>query len=98
MAQGAGVLVADAYTPWGKRYGKFIDPFGHVWSVSHRIAKADVKPAPVESVEAAVADIDADIDGVSVFSMHEPQADRVAPSAAQDAHLSSEETLSSHAA
>ena len=98
LAQGAGILVAFADTPWGERYGKFIDPFGHVWSVSHRIAKAETKPVPVEGVEAGVAGVETEIDGVSVFSMHEPQADRVEPSAAQDAHLSSEETLSSHAA
>ncbi len=27
--------LADAY--WGERYGRFVDPFGHVWAVAQRI-------------------------------------------------------------
>ncbi len=29
------VPLADAY--WGERYGKFIDPYGHVWSLAKRV-------------------------------------------------------------
>lgn len=59
---GATVLVpmADAY--WGERYGKFVDPYGHVWSLAKRIedlsadeiasrAAALSAPATLEPVE-----------------------------------------------
>lgn len=36
---GCGVLVGLADMPYGERFGKLIDPFGHVWSMSKRIAK-----------------------------------------------------------
>lgn len=37
LAAGATVAVplADAY--WGERYGRIIDPFGHIWSIAQRI-------------------------------------------------------------
>ncbi|NQW00631.1 MAG: VOC family protein [Rhodospirillales bacterium] len=93
LAQGAGILIAFADTPWGERYGKFIDPFGHVWSVSHRIAKTQSKPAtaviPQAETEAAV---------VPSFSVHEPLADRTQPSPEQDLYLEASEALNSNAA
>ena len=36
LAAGAGVLVPFADTYWGERFGRFVDPFGHVWSVARR--------------------------------------------------------------
>lgn len=36
---GCAVLVALNDTPYGERFGKIVDPFGHVWSMSKRIAK-----------------------------------------------------------
>ncbi len=37
LAAGSTVAVplADAY--WGERYGRFVDPFGHIWSVEQRL-------------------------------------------------------------
>jgi len=29
------VPLADAY--WGERYGRFVDPFGHIWSIAQRL-------------------------------------------------------------
>ena len=64
IAQGSGVLVPFADMPWGERYGKFIDPFGHVWSVSRRIAQSlDAEDASEKSSQTAG------------FSVHEPRAD-----------------------
>lgn len=70
-ASGAGILVPLADMPWGERYGKFIDPFGHVWSIARRIAhKPAADKAKAEVVETAPES----------FSVHEPQADAAAPS------------------
>lgn len=44
---GCSIIVALADTPYGERYGKLVDPFGHVWSMSKRIAK--VKPAVIKA-------------------------------------------------
>lgn len=44
---GCAIIVALADTPYGERYGKLIDPFGHVWSMSKRIAK--VKPEVIKA-------------------------------------------------
>lgn len=55
------VPMADAY--WGERYGKFVDPYGHVWSLAKRVedlsadeiasrAAALFAPAALEPVEA----------------------------------------------
>ena len=37
IAAGATVLVPLADTYWGERYGKFVDPYGHLWSLAKRI-------------------------------------------------------------
>lgn len=69
LAQGAGVLIALADMPWGERFAKFVDPFGHVWSVARRIempAAADVATRKADS-----------------FSVHEPRADHLDPSLVQ---------------
>lgn len=39
MEAGCTTLVAMTDTPYGERFGKLVDPFGHVWSMSKRIAK-----------------------------------------------------------
>lgn len=44
---GCATIVALNDTPYGERYGKFVDPFGHVWSISKRIAK--VKPEEIKA-------------------------------------------------
>ena len=44
---GCAIIVALADTPYGERYGKLVDPFGHVWSMSKRIAK--VKPEEIKA-------------------------------------------------
>lgn len=66
LAQGAGVLIALADMPWGERFAKFVDPFGHVWSVARRI---DV---PVAAPDPAVRKAEN-------FSVHEPRADHLDP-------------------
>ncbi len=69
MEAGATVLVPLADTYWGERFGKFIDPFGHVWSLAQRIerlsaeeiaARAAALSAPVEVAPLDVAPLDAD--------------------------------------
>ena len=62
LAQGAGILIALADMPWGERFAKFVDPFGHVWSVARRIG------APAAAAEPAVRKADS-------FSVYEPRAD-----------------------
>ncbi len=70
MANGAGVLVPLADMPWGERYAKFVDPFGHVWSVSKRIAvPASGKQDGTQKAEG--------------FSVHEPRADLLEPASEQ---------------
>ena len=60
---GATILVPLADTYWGERYGKFIDPYGHVWSLGKRVedlsadeiasrAAALTAPAALETVDA----------------------------------------------
>ena len=44
-AAGATVLMPAADMFWGDRYGQVRDPFGHTWSYSHPLAKADVQAA-----------------------------------------------------
>ncbi len=80
VTQGAGILVPMADTAWGEHYGKFVDPFGHVWSVARQIAsKAET------GIEQEVADASI---GISGFSVHEPLADKV--------DLTSEKAMTAH--
>ncbi len=83
LTNGAGILVSLADTAWGERYGKFIDPFGHVWSISRRIAKS--KPVPVNR--------DTDIGNAvaPAFSVHEPHADHTALSGEKEMSLQATE-------
>lgn len=101
LAAGAGVLFDLSDTSWGERFGKFVDPFGHVWSVAHRIA-IPAKPAVAEaepmvgpagddtifpdaSVTAEVVDRS---DIPAGFSVHEPRADNADPTPEQAMHIS----------
>lgn len=61
LEAGCTVCVPLADTYWGERYGRLVDPFGHVWSVAQRVesltaaqvkARAEAIFAPV-AVEAA---------------------------------------------
>lgn len=72
VAHGAGILVPFADAPWGERYGKFIDPFGHVWSVSRRIAQPQAGDKSTEENARTTG-----------FSVHEPRADAVDPTIEQ---------------
>lgn len=58
---GARIVVPLADTYWGERFGRFVDPFGHIWSVAQRLeiltpsqvadrAKAFFAPEPVTAV------------------------------------------------
>lgn len=60
---GCTTLVALADTPYGERFGKLVDPFGHVWSMSKRIAK--VAPADLKAQAEA-----------SGLSVHEPETEQ----------------------
>lgn len=91
LAQGAGILVSFADTPWGERYGKFIDPFGHVWSVSRQISKKQ------DTFATALVDDETNAT-TSAFSVHEPLANREHLSAEQDAYLPSDMQANSTAA
>ncbi len=62
LEAGATVLVPLADVYWGERYGKIVDPYGHVWSLAKRIedlsadeiasrAAALSPPATLEPVE-----------------------------------------------
>ena len=75
VTHGAGILVPLADQPWGERYGKFVDPFGHIWSISRRIAQGASMPQAktVEPVNASI----------SGFSVHEPRADSATPTIEQ---------------
>ena len=51
MAAGAVVLMAYDETSWGERFGRFVDPFGHIWSLARRISSP--KSAGRETLGAA---------------------------------------------
>lgn len=66
LEAGAIVLVPLADTYWGERYGRFIDPYGHVWSLGKRVEKltqeeiaeraaALAAPATLDAVEVSEA-------------------------------------------
>jgi PhnB protein len=46
LLAGAKVLLPVADTFWGERYGIFLDPFGHRWSVSTRLE--DLAPTELQ--------------------------------------------------
>jgi len=46
LAGGAKISMPIADMFWGDRYGKFVDPFGHHWSMSTH--KEDVAPAEIK--------------------------------------------------
>ncbi len=59
LEAGCVVAVPLADTYWGERFGRLVDPFGHIWSVAQRVealskaqvdarAEAIFAPAPVE--------------------------------------------------
>ena len=48
---GCAIIVALADTPYGERYGKLVDPFGHVWSISKRIAKVNPEVIKAQAEE-----------------------------------------------
>jgi hypothetical protein len=68
MGQGAGILIPLADMPWGERYGKLVDPFGHAWSISRRIE------VPIAGTAKRKAE---------GFSVHEPRADQSEATLAQ---------------
>lgn len=43
---GAKVTMPAADMFWGDRYGQVVDPFGHRWSIAHRVR--DVSPADMQ--------------------------------------------------
>lgn len=90
LVAGAGVLYDLSDAPWGERFCKFVDPFGHVWSAAHRIAAAAPVAAAtaVTGLEDTVTDTNA-VDMPSGFSVHEPRADIVVPTAEQAMHAHS---------
>ena len=67
---GARVAVPLADTYWGERFGRFVDPFGHVWN----IAKRTEMLTPGEIAERATV----------TFSVLEPLADLQTPGLAHD--------------
>ncbi|RVU39678.1 VOC family protein [Hwanghaeella grinnelliae] len=92
LAAGAGVLFELSDAPWGERFCKFVDPFGHVWSVAHRIAPAPAVPAETEAGTAVAEGLEQTVvspEAPSGFSVHEPRADMVVPTAEQAMHLRS---------
>ncbi len=46
---GATVLMPLEDTFWGDRYGKVLDPFGHVWSIAQQIKKMTKKEIAEEA-------------------------------------------------
>ncbi len=67
---GARVVVPLADTYWGDRFGRCVDPFGHVWN----IAKRTEMLTPGEIAERATV----------TFSILEPEADLQTPGLAHD--------------
>ena len=55
MNAGAHPLVAMHDTPYGERFGKVIDPFGHVWALAMRIALPTPEAMPAVIAEKAAA-------------------------------------------
>ena len=51
VSLGAKVVMSQMDAFWGDRYGKFADPFGHVWAVATH--KEDVPPAEMAKRAAA---------------------------------------------
>ena len=90
LVAGAGILFELSDAAWGERFCKFVDPFGHVWSVAHRIAPAVSAPAvsdadTFESPEQGTTAVETP----TGFSVHEPRADLVVPTAEQAMHMRS---------
>jgi len=56
---GATVLLPMTETYWGEMYGRLIDPFGHVWSVSRRLDSSERTPVPSEAEIGPVAEAEA---------------------------------------
>ena len=50
IAAGAIVLMAYEDRDWGERFGRFVDPFGHIWSLARRI------PSPKSAQRGTLAD------------------------------------------
>jgi len=93
MAQGAGVLIALADMPWGERFAKFVDPFGHVWSVARRIdVPAASTETPTASAATPTASTATNVRKADSFSVHEPRADLVDPTVEQVAARQGRET------
>lgn len=70
VESGARVAAPLADTYWGERFGRFVDPFGHVWN----IAKRTEMLTPGEIAERATV----------TFSILEPDADPQSPGLAHD--------------
>ena len=51
LAAGAVITMPVADMFWGDRYGKFLDPFGHHWSVATHLK--DLTPAEMQQAAAA---------------------------------------------
>lgn len=90
LAAGAGVLFELSDAPWGERFCKFVDPFGHVWSVAHRIPVAvSAAPRAKETASGDLQRTSASSEATTGFSVHEPRADKVVPTAEQAMNLQS---------
>jgi len=50
LAAGAVVLMAYEDRDWGERFGRFVDPYGHIWSLARRI------PSPKPAQRGTLAD------------------------------------------
>lgn len=71
VAAGAQVLVPMHDTVIGERFGKIVDPFGHVWTLAMRIALPSNENAPKAIAEKAEAIIEA----AEAIAVLEPSAD-----------------------
>lgn len=82
---GCTVLVPLADTQYGERFAKVVDPFGHVWSMSKRVAPVKIEqPAAPEQVAPVVVEetvAQAEPEGFSVYEPVGNRADQPYPTA-----------------
>ncbi len=82
---GCTVLVPLADTQYGERFAKVVDPFGHVWSMSKRVAPVKVEETvslePVAPVIVEETETQAQPEGFSIYEPVGNRADQPYPTA-----------------
>ncbi len=62
LKAGATVIVPLTNTYWGERYGKIVDPYGHVWSIAKRVEALSADEIAARGAEFAGSLLDEVVD------------------------------------